>query len=151
VSQLYVRGLYGNTMTASPRGLEVATRVLDQVDDSLRENVRARGRELVEKLKELQKEMPELITRVEGTGLLVAAHLDPERLNVVGVDGVETWCRRHGLGVIHGGKNALRFTPHFRVTSGELDAVVRVVRQALRAVVYAETNPEPVREVEVVN
>jgi acetylornithine/succinyldiaminopimelate/putrescine aminotransferase len=150
VVNLYVRGLYGNTMTASPRGLDVATRVLEEVDDELRENVQVRGRELVEKLRELQRELPDLITRVEGTGLLVAAHLDPDKLNAVGADGVETWCRRHGLGVIHGGKNALRFTPHFRVTSPEIDLIVRVVRQALRAVAYAEVHPEPVRDVEVV-
>jgi acetylornithine/succinyldiaminopimelate/putrescine aminotransferase len=33
--------------------------------------------------------------------------------------------------VIHGGANSLRFTPHFNVTSAEVDLVVENVRQAL--------------------
>ncbi len=146
----YARGVYGNTMTTNPRALEVGCAVLDAVTPALRENIRARGRELVALLTDLQKEFPDLITRVEGTGLLVAAHIDPTKLLVVGADGLETWCRRHGLGVIHGGKNALRFTPHFAITSAELELIVRVVRQGLRAVLSAELTPDPVKELEVV-
>ncbi|HPA02770.1 MAG TPA: ornithine/acetylornithine aminotransferase, partial [Chiayiivirga sp.] len=36
-----------------------------------------------------------------------------------------------GIGVIHGGANSLRFTPHFAITSREVDLVVDSVRQAL--------------------
>ena len=46
-----------------------------------------------------------------GTGLLLSAELVPDKYPVVGFDAVEPWCRRKGLGVIHGGHNALRFTP----------------------------------------
>ena len=44
---------------------------------------------------------------------------------------VEEWCRRQGLGVIHGGSNALRFTPHFAITSDEIDMIIEIIRQAL--------------------
>jgi 4-aminobutyrate aminotransferase-like enzyme len=40
--------------------------------------------------------------------------------------------RLNGFGVIHGGKNALRFTPHFAITSEEIDLVVDGVRQSLK-------------------
>lgn len=148
-AHLYARGVYGNTMTTNPRALEVGCTVLDAITPELRENIRARGAELVARLVELQKEFPDIVTRVAGTGLLVAAHIDPDRLAVVGADGLETWCRRHGLGVIHGGKNALRFTPHFAITSAELELIVRVVRQGLRAVLLAELAADTVKEVEV--
>lgn len=148
-ANLYVRGVYGNTMTTNPRALEVGTAVLHQMTPALRENIPARGAELCAKLRELQREFPDIITGVQGTGLIVAAHIDPDKMPVVGFDGLETWCRRHGLGVIHGGKNALRFTPHFALTSAEVDLIVRVVRQGLRAVLSAQMTPEPVREVEV--
>ena len=36
-----------------------------------------------------------------------------------------------GLGVIHGGTNALRFTPHFRITKDEMDMQVDLVRAFL--------------------
>lgn len=126
------RGIYGNTMTANPRALEVATTVLNQVTPALRANIRERGLELVEKLKGLQAEFPHLITKVQGTGLLVSCELVPA-ITVVGYGGIEEHCRRHGMGVIHGGKNALRFTPHFAITSRELELVCDVLRRALEA------------------
>jgi acetylornithine/succinyldiaminopimelate/putrescine aminotransferase len=149
LAELYTRGLYGNTMTTNPRALEVATLVLESVTPALRENIRVRGAELVARLEELQREFPEVITHVQGTGLLVSAAIDPEKLAVVGFDGLETWCRCHGLGVVHGGHNALRFTPAFGITSQEIELIVRVVRQGLRAVLGAQLLAEPVREVEV--
>lgn len=148
-ASLYVRGVYGNTMTTAPRALEVGCAVLDQITPALRDNIRARGAELVERLKALQQEFPDVITHVQGTGLLVSAAIDPEKIAVVGFDGLETWCRTHGLGVIHGGKNALRFTPHFSIGSDEVELIVKVVRQGLRAVLGAQMLSEPVREVEV--
>jgi hypothetical protein len=39
--------------------------------------------------------------------------------------------RERGIGVIHGGTNSLRFTPHFAVTPGEVDLVVSHIRHAL--------------------
>ena len=130
-SELYVVGIYGNTMTTNPRALETAVAVLEQVDDDLRSNIRERGAEFVSKLKLLADEFPETITKVQGTGLLLSAELEPSKFPVVGFDAVEPWCRRKGLGVIHGGKNALRFTPHFRITSEEIDLIIKIVREAI--------------------
>ena len=132
-SELYVVGIYGNTMTTNPRALETAVAVLDHVTPELRANIRDRGAEMVEKLKALQEQYPTEILEVQGTGLLVCAELDPERLQVVGFDMVEVWCRKHGLGVIHGGVNALRYTPNFNITSEEVDLVVDLTRQAIEA------------------
>ena len=41
------------------------------------------------------------------------------------------WCRKNGLGVIHGGLNALRFTPHFAITTEEIDMILQIVRNAI--------------------
>ena len=132
-SELYVVGIYGNTMTTNPRALETAVAVLDHITPELRTNIRDRGAEMVEKLKALQEQYPNEILEVQGTGLLVCAELDPERFQVVGFDMVEVWCRKHGLGVIHGGVNALRYTPNFNITSEEVDLVVDLTRQAIEA------------------
>lgn len=40
-------------------------------------------------------------------------------------------CRMNGINVIHGGHNALRFTPNFNVTRPEIDMQVRIVEQIL--------------------
>jgi acetylornithine/succinyldiaminopimelate/putrescine aminotransferase len=132
-AKLYVVGIYGNTMTTNPRALETAVAVLDGITPELRQNIRDRGVEFVDKLNALSEELPGCITKVQGTGLLVSAELDPSRFQVVGFDQVEVWCRRNGLGVIHGGKNALRYTPHFNITSEEIDLIIEITRQSILA------------------
>jgi 4-aminobutyrate aminotransferase-like enzyme len=131
-ASLYVVGVYGNTMTTNPRALETAVAVLDRVTPQLRANIRDRGLEFVEKLEALAVEFPGCITLVQGTGLLLSAELNPDTLPVIGFGAIEEWCRFNGLGVIHGGQNALRFTPHFKISSAEIDLIIDILRQALR-------------------
>ena len=129
-ADLYRKGIYGNTMTANPRAMDVGCAVLEAVTEELRENIRARGEEFLEKFEALRKEMDGAITRVQGTGLLFSCELSDE-FKCFGADSTEEYLRKHGIGVIHGGENSLRFTPHFAVTSEEVDLVVDAVRDAL--------------------
>ena len=130
-ADLYVVGIYGNTMTTNPRALETAVAVLETITPELRQNIRSKGAEFVMKLNALSDELPGTIIKVQGTGLLISAELNPSILTVVGFDEVEVWCRKNGLGVIHGGVNALRYTPHFNITSEEVDLVIDITRQAI--------------------
>jgi len=130
-SALYVRGIYGNTMTTNPRALQVGCAVLSSLTPEIRQNIQDRGEEFLVSLAGLMDEFPGLVTKVQGTGLLFSAELHPS-IEVVGFDGIETWLRKNGLGVIHGGENSLRFTPHFAITSEEVDLLVDLVRQGIR-------------------
>ena len=127
---LYRKGIYGNTMTTNPRALDVALATLELLTDEVRANIRARGDEFVAKLNKLKDELGGLITKVQGTGLLFSCELAPQ-FKCYGGNSTEEYMREHGVGVIHGGTNSLRFTPHFNVTSAEIDLVVDHVRQAL--------------------
>ncbi|HET7570131.1 MAG TPA: aminotransferase class III-fold pyridoxal phosphate-dependent enzyme [Gammaproteobacteria bacterium] len=127
---LYRKGIYGNTMTANPRAMDVGATVLEAVTTRMRENIVARGKEFVEKLQKLADEMDGAIVRVQGTGLLFSAELDP-RYKCFGRDSTEEYLRMHGIGVIHGGANSLRYTPHFNITSAEVDLIVEATRDAL--------------------
>ncbi len=129
-ADLYRKGIYGNTMTANPRALDVALATLGELNDAVRSNIRERGKEFVDKLNALKTELGGLITKVQGTGLLFSCELAPE-YKCYGADSTEEYMRERGIGVIHGGTNSLRFTPHFNVTSAEVDLVVANVRQAL--------------------
>jgi len=129
-ANLYRKGIYGNTMTANPRALDVALAVLKTLTPELRENIRARGMEFVAKLEQLKTELPGYITKVQGTGLLFSCELSAE-FKCYGAGSTEEWMREHGYGVIHGGANSLRFTPHFATTSAEVDLLVEGVRRAL--------------------
>ena len=119
-------------MTTNPRALEVACSVLKQLTPEVRRNIVDRGEEFVEKLNGLAKEFPDDVVKVQGTGLLCCIELNPKVLQVVGYNQIEEYMRQKGIGVIHGGHNALRLTPHFRITSAEVDLVVGAIRDALQ-------------------
>jgi len=129
-AELYKKGIYGNTMTANPRALDVACAVLKALTPELRENIRVRGKEFVAKLAKLKAELPGYITKVQGTGLLFSCELAPE-FKCYGAGSTEEWMRERGYGVIHGGANSLRFTPRFDITAAEADLLVEGVRRAL--------------------
>ena len=130
-AQLYRKGIYGNTMTSNPRALDVACATLAQLTPQVRANIAERGTEAVRKLEQLKGELGGLITKVQGTGLLFSCELAPQ-FKCYGANSTEEWLRQHGINVIHGGENSLRFTPHFGMDSDELDLLVGMVGRALR-------------------
>src|SRR5690606_24589510 len=67
---LYRKGVYGNTMTTNPRALDVACATLGLLTPQVRQNIRVRGAQAVQKLEALKAELGGLITKVQGTGLL---------------------------------------------------------------------------------
>ena len=109
----------------------VGAAVLRMVTPEVRRNIVERGEEFIEKLEALAVEMDGAITRVEGTGLLFSCELDPV-YKAYGTESAELFMRLHGIGVIHGGENSLRFTPHFAIDEAELELVVAMIDRALR-------------------
>ena len=126
-AEYYIPGIYGNTMTTNPRALKVASAVLDNMSDSLRENIIDKGKLFISKFNQLQAEFPQLIKYVQGTGLLFSMEIRPD-IKVVGFGGLEETLRKKGIGVIHGGENSLRFTPHFEISEQEVDLIVDNLR-----------------------
>ncbi len=128
---LYRKGIYGNTMTTNPRAMDVGYAMLQILTPELRKNIVDRGHEFIQKLTALQKELGDRITRVQGTGLLFSLELNSKLYKCYGTDSTEEFMRMQGCNVIHGGQNALRYTPHFGITSAEVDLIVDTTRQAL--------------------
>jgi acetylornithine/succinyldiaminopimelate/putrescine aminotransferase len=79
----------------------------------------------------LKDELGSYITKVQVTGLLCSAELDPARFKSYGAGSTEEYMRKHGINVIHGGTNALRFTPPFDIKSEEVDVIIQATRDAL--------------------
>lgn len=130
-AQLYRTGVYGNTMTANPRALDVGTTVLRQITPELRHNIVRQGENFLNKFKALQAELDGIITSVQGTGLLFSVELDARRFKAYGAGSTEEYLRIHGINVIHGGENSLRYTPNFNISDDEVDLIVDATRQAL--------------------
>jgi 4-aminobutyrate aminotransferase-like enzyme len=119
IGDKYVRGLYGNTMTSNPRALDVASAVLDGMTPEVRQNIRDSGLIFKNKLIKLAEKHSCLVD-VTGTGLLIALHVKPS----IDVMQIEKEIRLRGLNVIHGGENALRFTPWFHLSEAEIDLMI---------------------------
>lgn len=133
-SELYRIGLYGNTMTANPRALDAGLAVLANMTDDIRNNIVSKGDAFLEKLNQLAKRYPSLIKSVQGSGLLFAIEIDIDKADVVGKNGLERQLRKKGIGVIHGGQNALRFTPVFDISEEELQLVITKLDTLLASV-----------------
>lgn len=138
-AQLYATGVYGNTMTANARALEVGRVVLEALTPELRENIREQGRHLLEGLVALRRDWPDVVQWATGTGLMVSAALDPSRVKVTGEGGLEEWLRLHGVHMIHGGDNGLRFTPPFDLTQEEVQLILGQVRVGIRELDYGRS------------
>ena len=128
---LYRKGVYGNTMTSNPRALDVACATLARLTPQVRANIRLRGEQALHKLEALKDQLGGLITKVQGTGLLFSCELAPQ-FKCYGAGSTEEWLRKHGVNVIHGGENSLRFTPHFGIDEAELELMVELIGRALR-------------------
>ncbi len=126
----YQHGLYGNTMTTNPRALDIAITVLDSLTPERRENIRKQGLILLRRLGDLAGDTDGGITSAQGTGLLLSCEID-QRYKTYGANSTEDYLRRKGLGVIHGGKHSLRYTPVFDISDSEVDLIVDLTREAL--------------------
>jgi acetylornithine/succinyldiaminopimelate/putrescine aminotransferase len=129
-AELYRKGIYGNTMTANPRALDVGTVVLQSITPELRDNIRTKGQKFIDKFNTLAEELDGQITKVQGSGLLFSCELSSE-FKCFGAGSTEEYLRKQGIGVIHGGANSLRFTPHFGITSAEVDLIVAATKDAI--------------------
>ena len=119
-------------MTANPRGLDVANFVLDKFTDDISENIVKQGVYFKEQLLKLQSEFSSMILEVQGTGLLLSAEINLD-FPVFGMNGLERKLKLRGVNVIHGGRNALRFTPPFTIKKLYIDLIIEVIRRELRA------------------
>jgi len=127
IATKYAVGLYGNTMTTNPRALDVATEVLRAITPEVRANIVDRGVEFQAKFGALCQKHPTILKKVTGSGLLQAVHLQPNVPmfggNQAGTKSFLATCRHAGIGIINAA-HTIKFTPHFELTSKEIDLLV---------------------------
>lgn len=127
ISEKYEVGTYGNTMCANPKALDIGFETLNRLDKFVSNNIVKQGDKFVNMLNSLKHLYPHIIEEVTGTGLLIAAHIN-KKYAVVSKNGLEINCRKRGLNVIHGGKNALRFTPYFLINDSEIELIKYILK-----------------------
>ena len=126
IAKKFKTGIYGNTMTGNPKALEIGYETLKRLDNKITKNIQRKGIIFKTMLQDLEKKYPEIVTHVTGKGLLLALHIN-HKYKVDDYKGLEYICRENGLNVIHGGENALRFTPYFLITNKEIELIKNIL------------------------
>ena len=129
-AEMYKPGLYGNTMTGNPRGLEIGSAILNHMSSDITGNIRSVGAYFLEKVQDLKKANPDIIKEVMGQGLLVSVQL-AESHPIEGIGGVENKLRLKGINVIHASGNRLRFTPWFNLSRTECDLIIQKLSEVI--------------------
>ncbi len=130
-ASFYKAGIYGNTMTGNPRGLDLGSAVLAQMTPEVRANIIAMGEEFKKSLLALQVEFPDIIEEVLGQGLLLSAKINA-KYPVEGEHGIENQMRLNGVNVIHSSGNRLRFTPWFLINKEEIDLIQYCLKKVIK-------------------
>jgi acetylornithine/N-succinyldiaminopimelate aminotransferase len=110
-------GDHGSTFGGNPVTCAAACAVVDAIDDELLANVRDRGRELADGMRELPG-----VLEVRGRGLLLGAVLERSAAAVVDA------CREQGLLVLAAGDRVLRVAPPLIVDSADVESALRTIR-----------------------
>ncbi|HTB75724.1 MAG TPA: aspartate aminotransferase family protein [Polyangiaceae bacterium] len=121
-------GSHGSTFGGNALAAAAALAVLRILDEEkLIEGARTKGEALGGMLKQLAREMPDLLEGARGEGLLWGLVMRP------GLVAREILPRINDAGVLltGAGENVLRFSPPLVVTEAELEEGVRAVRQVL--------------------
>ena len=120
-------GTHGSTFGGNPLSCTAALTVLEVIEsESLLDNVRARGQQLIQGLNELKQRFP-VIQEIRGQGLLVGAALSVEAGPLV------TAARNEGLMILLAGPNVLRFLPPLNASEKEVNEALALLASVLEA------------------
>ena len=130
---------HGYTYSGHPTAAAVALKNLEIIEnENLIENVRTMGQEMLNGFKWIQ-EQNENVMDVRGIGLLGAISLERESaaVNPIGPKVVAEALKR-GLicrSVVYGGQDTLAFAPPFIINKKQVDDMVTIVNESIKAVI----------------
>ncbi len=136
---LFTPGTHGTTFGGTPLISAAALAVLETIEEeSLLENVSRNGEYVLQKLRELQEELPDYILDIRGSGYMIGIQIAEAPLEVVNE------LRDQGLVVPPAGSNVVRFLPALTATQDDFDEALDIFKsvaseraEALRAKVDA--------------
>lgn len=132
-SCINIEGIYGNSMCANPKALEVCHETLNRFYKSgYRNRILVMGAYFKKMLRRLKQKYPNMISGVNGKGLLLALEFNKYINTADGKKSLEYNCRVNGLNVIHGGNNSLRFTPHFNISYLEIELIYKILDKVIK-------------------
>lgn len=127
-------GDHGTTYGGNPLVCRVAHHIVNRLaDPELQKSVETKGDLLVSGFKDLQKKYPNVISEIRGRGLIRGVQLSPEFVSKAG-DLVGA-ARERGMLIITAGEGCIRFVPPLTITEEQIKSGLKILEQALEAVV----------------
>lgn len=127
-------GDHGTTFGGNPLVCRVAHHIVDRLATSeLQNSVEIKSAELISGLQALQKKYPDVISQIRGRGLILGAQLSPDFSPKASE--LITAARERGMLIITAGDGCLRFVPPLTITEDQIKTALKILDQALEAVI----------------
>jgi len=131
VAQQIEKGDHGGTYCGNPLGCAVAYSVIKHmVDNEIENNVRSAGKHITDKLKEWQKQFPELIKEVRGKGLLIAMVVSEDDA----ANKIYAECLKKGLFINVTQGNIIRIFPALNISDEDADEGLDILGEVITAI-----------------
>jgi len=123
----FVPGSHGSTFGGNPLAMAAGIATLEEMEASnVLEQVNRLHQRLVGKLQEIQLEVPDKVTAVRGSGLLLGVETTLPAAEVI------TYARQQGVLFLSAGPNVIRLLPSFITTAEEIERACAVLAEAFR-------------------
>ncbi|KAE8378335.1 pyridoxal phosphate-dependent transferase [Aspergillus bertholletiae] len=127
-------GDHGTTFGGNPLVCRVAHHIVERLATSeLQNSVEVKSAELISGLKALQEKYPGVISEIRGRGLILGAQLSKDFSSKA--SDLITAARERGMLIITAGDGCLRFVPPLTITEDQIKTALRILEQALDAVI----------------
>ncbi len=126
-----IKGRINSTWGGSLVDMARATKYLEIIDEeNLVEYAAIMGDELLEKLRDLAAEFPQLISNVRGLGLFCAFDLPDQTIR----DKIKLECFKNNLLILGSGKNSIRFRTPLNITTEEIEEGINIIQSILKKI-----------------
>jgi predicted acetylornithine/succinylornithine family transaminase len=127
IAEVFVPGTHASTFGGNPLAAAAAVMTLQVIleDGIILDQCRRMGRYMMDGLRDVQKDFPQLVKEVRGVGLMVGMELSVEG------GGVVQECLQNGVLVNCTMERVLRFLPALTIGEEEIDILLNTLREAL--------------------
>jgi len=123
-------GHHGSTFGGNPISCAAGLETISLLREGLIDNAAQRGSELLDGLRRLMSEQPDMIRDVRGMGLMIGVQFDSGET----AESVQWAAFQRGLLVLEAGDDVVRMSPPLIITAGDVETALRLFAEALAAV-----------------
>ena len=123
VAKAKVPGTHGSTFGGNPLAMAVGNAVLNQINNTLLNNVNKMSKYFILNLNILKKKYPKIIKEIRGVGLLIGLQLFKDQTNFI------KKLMDNKLLTIRASENVIRILPPLNVKKSEIDLALKIIHK----------------------